>query len=256
MSKNRTWSEKELLVIFGLYCHIPFGKMHKGNPTIVDFAQYLDRTPSALAMKLVNIASLDPKITSTGRKGLGNASQADKKMWLEMQEDWESFAERIHSATQALTKGTNFNNQDDSDTSEIDYTGTDKIAQTKSRIGQSFFRQSVLSAYNYQCCISGLSIPRLLVASHIVPWRADQKNRRNPQNGLLLSSLHDKAFDCGIITITEKYTVLVSTKNLNPEDKFFESSIYRYNGLKINLPDKFIPKAEFLAYHRQHVFQQ
>ena len=41
----------------------------------------MGRTPSALAMKLVNIAGLDPAITSTGRRGLSNASAGDRDMW-------------------------------------------------------------------------------------------------------------------------------------------------------------------------------
>ncbi|MXX40146.1 MAG: HNH endonuclease, partial [Gemmatimonadetes bacterium] len=89
---------------------------------------------------------------------------------------------------------------------------TDRIVQTKTRIGQNFFRKAVLSAYNYRCCITGLSIPKLLVASHIVPWHIDSANRLNPRNGLALSVLHDKAFDLGMITINEDMTVRVSKK--------------------------------------------
>ena len=50
------------------------------------------RTPAALSMKLGNIASLDPAITSTGRAGLRAASANDRAMWDEMQSDWERFA--------------------------------------------------------------------------------------------------------------------------------------------------------------------
>ena len=70
---------------------------------------------------------------------------------------------------------------------------------------------AVMSAYNGRCCITGLSLSGLLVASHIIPWSHDRDNRVNPRNGLLLSALHDKAFDTGLITIKDfDMTVRVS----------------------------------------------
>lgn len=92
MSDRAGWTRQQLLIAFSLYCQIPFGKLHSRNPEIIKFAKLIDRTPSALAMKLTNIASLDPEITSTGRKGLRSASSTDKAMWNEMQKDWENFA--------------------------------------------------------------------------------------------------------------------------------------------------------------------
>lgn len=47
--------------------------------------------------------------------------------------------------------------------------------------------------------MSGLAEPRLLIASHIVPWSKDKTNRLNPSNGLCLSAIHDRAFDQGFI---------------------------------------------------------
>ena len=70
MSKRSGWTRQQLLVAFNLYYQMPFGKLHSRNPEIIKYADLIERTPSALAMKLTNIASLDPEITSTGRKGL------------------------------------------------------------------------------------------------------------------------------------------------------------------------------------------
>ena len=89
------WTRQQLLVAFALYCRIPFGRMHAKNPEIVRIANAIDRTPSALAMKLVNIASLDPEITGTGRSGLKNASTNDRAMWDEMQDNWGPFRCRV-----------------------------------------------------------------------------------------------------------------------------------------------------------------
>jgi predicted restriction endonuclease len=209
-------------------------------------------------MKLSNIASLDPAITSTGRKGLAGASSSDRAMWVEMESDWENFAVEAEYAMEVL--GANSSVEAASaelvlPDESVDYTGSNKMVLTTTRVGQNFFRRAVLSAYQYKCCITGLAIPKLLVASHIVPWRNDESNRLNPKNGLCLSMLHDKAFDVGIITITESMTVLVSKKKGSDEDHFFDSALSAYDGVPIALPEKFAPHQEFLAYHRQHIFE-
>lgn len=236
---------------------MPFGKMHSLNPEIIKYAELIGRTPSALAMKLTNIASLDPAITSTGRKGLQGASAADKIMWEEMQADWEQFAIKSQQAASVFGTITGFEATIDSSIPDeiIDYTGSNKTAQTMIRVGQDFFRRSVLSAYNVRCCITGLAVPKLLVASHIVPWRIDAANRLNPKNGLCLSMLHDKAFDTGIITIAEDMTISVSPEYAANPDHFFKSALLAYNGKLIALPEKFQPHREFLDYHRQYVFK-
>lgn len=80
MASNKGWTRQELLIAFGLYCQIPFGKLHSRNPDIIKYAELIGRTPSALAMKLTNIASLDPVITSSGRKGLSSAQRVSRHM--------------------------------------------------------------------------------------------------------------------------------------------------------------------------------
>lgn len=253
---NKGWSRQQLLVAFSLYCQMPFGKMHSRNPEIVKYAKLINRTPSALAMKLSNIASLDPAIISTGRKGLSGASSADKKMWEEMQNGWESFALESESEMTKIAKSENsVDAANVFEKHEVDHTGFDKEVKTKVRIGQSFFRRSVLSAYNYKCCITGLSVPKLLVASHIVPWRSDPLNRLNPRNGLSLSMLHDRAFDLGIITIKNDMTIQVSDIECCEKDHFYQSALKNYDSKPIALPEKFAPLQEFLAYHRDNIFQ-
>jgi len=205
-------------------------------------------------MKLTNIASLDPAITSTGRAGLRAASANDRAMWDEMQSDWERFAiesEQALSEVQVRTGLDRETSQDDIS----DRVGEDRITQTSTRIGQNFFRNAVLSSYNGRCCITGLSLPTLLVASHIIPWRHDITNRVNPRNGLLLSVLHDKAFDSGFITIRDDMTVQVSRKQNATNDQFFSESIGYYDGKPISLPEKFTPGSEFLSHHREYIFQ-
>ena len=207
-------------------------------------------------MKLVNFASLDPSITSTGRRGLGNASRADKAIWDEFNEDWESLAIESEMHLKGLIKkrggvptGLNLalDNSDDAD-----YEGQTKSIQINARIKQSFFRKTVLSSYGGRCCVTRISERRLLVASHIVPWKADAKIRLNPRNGLCLSALHDKAFDRGLITITDDFKVDVSPALSNYEkEPFIRDNLIAIRGQAIALPEKFRPDMKFLRRHRE-----
>jgi predicted restriction endonuclease len=256
MPARADWTRHQLLVAFNLYCQIPFGQLHSRNPEIIKYADLINRTPSALAMKLSNIASLDPVITSTGRKGLSNASSADNEMWEEMQSNWEQFTIQSLKAKNSFGTITETDISDDNKAIEdADHTGKEKYVQSTVRVGQSFFRKSVLSSYDNRCCITGLENPKLLIASHIIPWSVDERNRLNPRNSLCLSALHDKAFDAGIITIEKNLTVRVSRNFEFCKDSFFEKAILKYDGEKISMPMKFQPNEEYLSYHRENIFE-
>ena len=262
MIKRIPWTRQQLLVAFSLYCKIPFGKMHSRNPEIIKYAELLGRTPSALAMKLTNIASLDPAITTTGRKGLKGASKADRQMWEEMQIDWENFVIQSEKAigeviTQAPMEKNSILDEQALPEKQQDYSGRNRVIQATTRVGQNFFRKAVLSAYDYKCCITGLSVPQLLVASHIVPWSVDRENRLNPSNGLALSMLHDKAFDSGLITVDQDLKVCVSSKiKISRNDTFFTTTLQNYHGRPILQPEKFQPYEDFLVYHRENIFKK
>lgn len=134
----------------------------------------------------------------------------------------------------------------------------DREIQSKQRVGQYFFRSVVLSAYGNKCCVTGLSIPELLVASHIKPWAfSDQKTERtNPSNGLSLNAFHDKAFDKGLITIDKTYKIIFS-KRIS-EIEMDENTLEWFNSYKnkqIILPEKFIPDKRFIEYHNDFIFQ-
>ena len=253
MTTRINWTRQQLLVAFDLYCRIPFGRITSRNTEIIRVAGLIGRAPAGLSMKMGNIASLDPAITSTGRAGLGNASRSDRAMWEEMNGDWERFANEAQKALQDLQMVSQTNvNEVIPEIEDSLREGIDRPVETTTRVGQSFFRTAVLSAYNQRCCITGLSIPRLLVASHIVPWSHDPANRVNPRNGLLLSALHDRAFDAGLLTINDDMTVRVSPAH--SEDEFFSSTVNAYQGKPIRLPERFHPDREFLAYHRENIF--
>lgn len=203
MSSGR-WTKEQLKLAFHLYCQLPFGKLHKGNKEITALAELIGRTPSAVAMKLVNFASLDPVIVNSGRAGPGNASSLGKEVWDEFHADWEGLAAECARLAQqlAVAQGKKTSPLLDADEQETleDYTGETRKVMTEQRIKQHFFRRAVVSSYRGRCCMSGVAEPVLLLASHIVPWSRDKANRLNPSNGLCLSAIHDRAFDRGLIS--------------------------------------------------------
>ena len=175
-----------------------------------------------------------------------------------MQQDWGAFAVKTNRAVEAVQSDHTGDLQPQTQASQEPTLqgdlGEERLTTTRARIGQSFFRDALLSAYRGRCCITGLAIPELLIASHIVPWRTDRANRVNPRNGLL-SALHDRAFDSGLITIAEDMTVRVGSSLADETDGFFAETIGAYEGRRIELAEKFQPKREFLDYHRQEVFR-
>lgn len=199
MAAINRWTREQLLVAFTLYSQIPFRKLHALNPDIIHYAGLIGRTPSALAMKLVNIASLDSFNIESGRRGLTGASKADRELWQEMDLDSDAFEQQFQSAMATLEKPLTSLQE----THAADFSGKERTTIIKARVGQQLFRKRVLDAYENRCCLTGLEEPMLLVASHIRPWNNAVEYRLNPSNGLCLSSLHNKAFDRGLITFNE-----------------------------------------------------
>jgi hypothetical protein len=100
------WSREQTLLAFQFYCETPFGQLHGRNKRVIDLANLIGRTPDALAMKCVNIASLDPRIRASGRSGLSNASALDREVWSEFHANWERLVEECESVRVRLIAAT------------------------------------------------------------------------------------------------------------------------------------------------------
>jgi putative restriction endonuclease len=135
--------------------------------------------------------------------------------------------------------------------------GESKIREVKVRVNQNVFRQIVLANYSSKCAISGIDIPELLVASHIIPWSKSEEERLNPENGICLSTMYDKAFDKGLIGIDFNYSVIISNKLKQNIDKPYYLHYFSHLEKKqISLPPKYYPKKEFIEFHLDTIFQQ
>ena len=262
------WTREQRLIALNLYCKLPFGKLHKGNPIIKEVAAKMGRTPSSLALKLCNFASLDPVLHARGIAGMKGAANEDRSIWNEFKENISVLGTLSEELLHDLLTTKPYDEVDLLDHERVRLESsrdlrepigqTETAATVKVRRGQQFFRQSILSAYGIRCCISGISIPRLLVASHIKPWRDFPNERLDPRNGLCLSSLHDAAFDNGLITLDNHMKIVLSKRlrSYFPQTAL-EQNFVPYEGLAIRLPERLAePSGDFIRYHREVIFKR
>ena len=250
------WSRPETLAALNIYFQLSFGKLHRETAEIKQLAQWIGRTPDAVAMKLGNLAGLDPLIAARGLSGLKKASNLDKAIWAELQRNWDPVA--LEAAAEyerlALSHGINPDAdllQDLEATEPLPLEpGLTRAALVQVRVNQARFRKAVLASYDATCCVSGLRHDKLVIASHIVPWSHDTHNRLNPQNGLCLSALHDRAYDQGLMTVLPDFTIRVSPAlRAHADDGFMANALLRFDGAPITLPERFRPAPEFLRRH-------
>jgi len=254
MAQN-LWTRQELMVAFNLYLKLPFGKLHSGTPEIIQLASLISRTPSSVAMRLNNFASVDPFHQQRGIKGLEGGRKQVQPIWDEFNENREALLFETENILATLEhQPIEVKYADDlKDLSHL--TGETKERLVKARVNQHVFRQMVLANYQERCAITGINIPSLLVASHIIPWAVNENERLNPENGICLSSMYDRAFDQGLIGITPDFEVRVSEK-LKPYEKepYYQQNFATIHGAKIREAGKYNPRREFLEWHWKQYF--
>jgi len=255
--KREAWTREQLLLAFRVYCRMPFGKLHQHNLEIIEASELIGRTPSAVAMKACNFASLDPVHRQRNISALGNVSRADKALWEEFQSNPDMIAAEAEEVFACLT-----GNDREIDREEYQHLGLPEglteVAQTiKARRVQRFFRAAVLSSYEFRCALSGIAIPELLNASHIIPWSITNSRRADPTNGIALNALYDRAFDRGLFTFDDSMSVLLSSQLRKCQATVFDTKAFeKLEGQKLLLPSRFAPDPEAIAYHRENIFRQ
>jgi len=254
---RRNWTRQELIAAFNLYLQIPFGQIHQRNDKIVALAKLIGRTPSAVGLKLSNFASFDPILQARGIKGMTNAAKADREIFDEFYKNQEDLVfESEHVIAQLENKPIEDKYKDKLPILDS-FIGKERTSYIKTRVNQHFFREIVLTNYRSSCAITGISIPSLLIASHIKPWAKDENNRLNPANGICLSALYDRAFDQGFITVDNKYRVVLSS-NIKEysTSKYYHSHFGQIENQKIILPEKYLPETQFLEWHQENIFEK
>lgn len=253
MARSPAWTRDQLLTVFRLYCRTPFGQLHNRNPKIIALAEKIGRTPNAVAMKACNFASLDPTHRARGVKGLSNLARADTELWQQFQANPEAIAAEAEAAYVGLKHGI----APEPPMPRAEPTGPTEIERiVRARRVQRFFRRAVLVSYQNACALTGLAIPSLLNASHIIPWNADEKRRADPRNGIALNALHDRAFDRGLITFDENLRLLLSPRlQTKTPTTAHHAFLLQYENQPLRPPVRFTPDAIAMQYHREQVFQ-
>lgn len=125
---------------------------------------------------------------------------------------------------------------------------TEKESIVKSRIGQGVFRKGLID-YWHGCAISQCPLTWMLVASHIKPWReADNQERLDNYNGLLLLPNYDKLFDLGYISFNQTGKIMCSRLL----DKFDRDTIGLTNDLHLVKFEE--QHLKYLKYHNENCF--
>ncbi|WP_195246622.1 HNH endonuclease [Collinsella aerofaciens] len=254
--RRKNWSREETLAALFLYLALPARLIDDKGGDVQTLARAIGRTPAAVSLKIWNLASFDERRRARGKVGMVNASKMDKLVWAEYSSSGDALVEEAAEAFFGQLDSDNSMSSELKEAIGIDLPeGRERETIISTRVNQQFFRNTLLANYNSHCCLTGLSNPKLLVASHIKPWSVSdpRTERLAPDNGLLLNALHDKAFDQGLITITKDLKIVISSVvgHGTPEDEF----LWRYNGERIALPKQSSPRPEFIEYHNDMVFK-
>lgn len=247
------WSREEHIVAFNLYSKIPFGRIHMRNPEVIRLAELIGRTRGSISYKLANFARFDPALQARGIRGAERGARGEEDVWREFNSTPEAV---IFEGEQlrARLEGRNIEETlEPAPSEEFIPPGLDREALVRVRVNQSYFRRRVLSAYDFRCCVTGLSQRELLVASHIVPWAQDPTLRLNPKNGLCLNALHDRAFDRGLMFVGEDFRIQFAPRFRKEAEQAGETAnwLLGFEAHELILPARFRPDAALLAQHRE-----
>jgi predicted restriction endonuclease len=127
-----------------------------------------------------------------------------------------------------------------------DFSVRDNYSTIRTRgSAQRAFAKVVKDNYGWTCAITGIATREFLVASHIVPWADDASIRTDPANGICLSTLVDKAFDAGYLTIGTDLVVHVDGAKL-VNDPALLAQLAPYDGVTLAMPLVAPPDAGYL----------
>lgn len=251
------WTREELILAFNLYWQLDFGKMHSRTPEIIHLANIIGRTANAVAIRLTNFAHIDPYHQERGIKGMSGGRKQVEPIWNEFINNKEALifeSEKILAEKEHETVEQKFA---DILIGTENLKGEIKIREVKTRVNQNFFRKIVMVNYSSKCAITGIDIPDLLFASHIIPWSKNEEERLNPENGICLSALYDRAFDKGYISINDKFEILISSAlKKKQKENYYEKYFAYLANSPIHLPKKYLPKKEFLEFHFDTIFKR
>ncbi len=169
MATAPKWTREELIIALDLYFRIPFKSSSKTNSKVIQVANLIGRSPSSVNMKVGNFGRLDPTLRDKGTIGLKNGSHLDEVIWNEFNGRMDALVDECTKLTEIFLKKKSMSIPEP--LAPPNPPGTDVVMTVKQRRHQDFFRSAILASYHSVCCITGICTPRLLIASHIKPWK-------------------------------------------------------------------------------------
>lgn len=131
----------------------------------------------------------------------------------------------------------------------VDISTTERDQIVKARVGQDIFRKCLIELRGGECEVSGLNDSMLLRASHIKPWaKCDAHERLDPENGILLSSLWDAAFDAGLATFNKSGEALLSASLSRNAVALLKATVQ----MSLWIEDR---RESYLEWHRTNLFK-
>jgi len=214
-------------------------KTHKEN------AFLLDESERNFAMPSAN----DKKIGfGIGQKNVwyGYSSKYDDKA-LKYREDVCNYVNSEHNYINNKYDDVKkqFENIENFENNPVDISKTEIETIVKQRVGQSGYRERLLTKYKNRCALCGLNNILLLRASHIKEWsKSDNKERLDVNNGILLCTLHDSLFDKHLISFDVDGNILISNR-LNEKDRGL-TNIKENDRIELN-----VQMQRYMEYHRE-----
>lgn len=254
------------MMAFALYMILPPREYDDKGVVVQRLASSIRRSASSVTLKIWNIAAHDTNRLVKGHIGMQHGSKLDVQVWDSYEDGGDRYTEQcIGLLKEALLQNGNHlspvaNDQKSSLENTMllltgeTPTGFERKTTVLQRINQSYFRNSLLQNYHGTCCVTGMTISALLVASHIKPWKASTPHEKTAAtNGVLLNAFHDSAFDQGLITIDDDYRIVIA-HNAVQHSETNDKWLYTFEGHHIEMPAANPPSHRFLAYHHKHIF--
>ena len=258
---RRNWTRQETLMAFAFYLCPPLPRKNwdDSDTEIRLLAGEIGHTESAVCLKIANLKACDPNRTGLGFTNTAGMDRQVKSEYLA--NPYATMSEAMWELEQTgiqISYDGAIEVSGSSRPSRPQQLGLEHVEQVSTRVNQDYFRSVLLSNYGGTCCLTGIDIPALLTASHIKPWAAATPSERlMSSNGIPLNALHDRAFDRGLITLDDRYRVVVSSRV--PHTPTNDQWLYAFDGRKNALPGKdksTWPSLDFIHYHNDCVFER
>lgn len=161
--------------------------------------------------------------------------------------DWSTVPIPFSSRSRLTTRSTERTGKKDALTYEV--ADSETVVNSRGPY-QALFRNQLMISYSRRCALCDTRHPALLVASHIVPWSLDSKNRLNPRNGILLCKTHDAAFEAGILRILPDCTVELVITGTDKLGVHLADFLHKHTAAKLRSPHNkaHAPSSDFLTW--------